>query len=159
MRIHYELTSPDGSMITGSDSTQTVDLANWDSHSSVVRLLRTRGVAPQLGQRLTMWVEGDQPVPIFPDETIDRAAEAFHQAVNPYLDAVGSVHSRGRDWVDAPIPEVVEALLIHGWVPPADWDTEAEEAAEPESVREGRRTAAGRRGVLTLCWTRGRRRG
>lgn len=160
MRVHFELTGPDGSVIaTGSDSTQSVDLAGWDNHSSVVQLLHTRAVAPRLGQKLTMWVEVDQPVPIFPDETIDRAAEAFHQALDTHLDTVGAVCSRSRDWVDAPVPEVVEALLLTGWVPPADWDSEDEEAAEPESVGEGRRAAAGRRGALTLCWSRGRRRG
>jgi hypothetical protein len=159
VRIHFELTSPDGSVIaTGSGSTQSLDLASWDNHSLVMRQLLARGAPTRLGQILTMWVEVDHPVPIFPDETIDRAAESFHQALGTHLDTVGAVCSRSRDWVDAPVPEVVEALLVHGWVPPADGDDEAEETAEPESAGEGPRAVEGRRGVLTLCWSRGRRR-
>jgi hypothetical protein len=157
MRIHFELTSPDGAVLAaGSDPTQTLDLSSWDNHSSVVRLLHARGAPTRLGQRLTMWVEADQPVPIFPDETIDRAAKAFHQAVGPYLDTVGSVRSRHRDWVDAPVTEVVEALLWDGWIPPPDGDNEDEDedASEPEPAGAD----PGRRGVLTLCWSRGRRR-
>lgn len=51
MRIHFELASADGPVIaTGSDAVRTVDLASWDNHGSVVRLLYARGVAPRLGQ-------------------------------------------------------------------------------------------------------------
>lgn len=156
MRIHFELTGSDGSVLAaGRDATQTIDLASWDNHSAVVRLLHARGLPTRMGHRLAMWVELEQPVPIFPDETIDRAAEAFHQAVGPHLDTAGAACSRSRDWVDAPVVEVVEALLLHGWVPPLE---DGGEADEPEWPGEGQRAVPGRRGVLTLCWSRGRRR-
>ena len=57
---------------------------------------------------------------MIPDETIDRAIEAFHQALDTHLDYPGATCSRPREWVDAPVAAVVEALLLSGWVGPLD---------------------------------------
>uniref|UniRef100_UPI003F49B07C hypothetical protein n=1 Tax=Pseudonocardia sp. CA-138482 TaxID=3240023 RepID=UPI003F49B07C len=123
MRIHFVITGPGGSpIVAGGEPTETDDLSAWSNHSSVVRLLRAARVAPGRGQRLTMWIEDDRPIALFPDETIDRAAEAFHDALGTHLDYAGASCSRGDDWVDAPVTAVVEALLLSGWVPPVERD-------------------------------------
>jgi hypothetical protein len=51
---------------------------------------------------------------------IDRASEAFHQALGTHMDYVGASCCRADDWVSAPVPAVVEVLLLSGWVPPQD---------------------------------------
>ncbi len=55
---------------------------------------------------------------MIPDDTIDRAVESFFRALATHLDYPSATYSRARDWVDAPVTAVVEALLLSGWVPP-----------------------------------------
>lgn len=50
------------------------------------------------------------------DEVIDRAAEAFHAAMDRHIDS--DMHGRDGDWVDGSVEAIVEALLMDGWKPP-----------------------------------------
>jgi hypothetical protein len=84
----------------------------------VVRLLRAARVPPVPGQKLVMWIEDDWAASTFPDDTLDRAVEAFHDALATHLDHAAASWSRA--WVDAPVPSMVEALLWGGWIPPSD---------------------------------------
>ena len=128
MRIHFEITAPGGAVLAaGSHATHTAEVSSWSNLGEVKRLLRAAGVAPGLGQRLAIWVERDLSGAVFPDETIDRAARAFHDALGTHLDDPAATHSPGRDWIDAPVTAVVEALLHGGWVPSTEHD-------EPDSV-------------------------
>ncbi|MGH8967136.1 MAG: hypothetical protein ACRDXB_17660, partial [Actinomycetes bacterium] len=68
---------------------------------------------------------------MIPDETIDRAVAAFYQALSTHMDYAGASCRRADDWVSAPVPAVVEALLLRGWVPPQD---EAGDADDLESA-------------------------
>lgn len=131
MRIRFVITGPDGSpAVSGAAPTDTGDLSSWRNHGSVARLLRAAQVPPVPGQKLVMWVEDDRAAPMFPAGALDRAVEAFHDALARHLDNAAASWSRARDWVDAPVPAVVEALLWGGWVPPFDpvdepaWDDE-----------------------------------
>lgn len=57
---------------------------------------------------------------MIPDETIDRAVTAFHDAIDAHIDDAPEIHSREGDWVDASAEAVAEALLLNGWTPPTD---------------------------------------
>jgi hypothetical protein len=57
---------------------------------------------------------------MIPEETLERAVDAFHQALSTHIDHAGATSSRGCDWMDVPITAVVEALLLSGWVGPQD---------------------------------------
>ncbi|MGH8964770.1 MAG: hypothetical protein ACRDXB_05505 [Actinomycetes bacterium] len=121
MRIRFVINGPDGApIVSGGEPTDSGDLSAWSNHSSVVRLLRVARVPPVPGQRLVMWVEDDRGSPAFPDDALDRAVEAFHDALATHLDDAAASWSRVRDWVDAPVTSVVEALLWGGWVPPSE---------------------------------------
>lgn len=123
MRIHFEITAPGGAVIAaGSHTTHTAEVSSWSNLGEVKRLLRAAGIAPGLGQRLAIWIERDLSGAVFPDETIDRAARSFHDALGTHLDDPAAAHSPARDWIDAPATAVVEALLHGGWVPPADYE-------------------------------------
>lgn len=123
MRIHFEITAPGGAVIAaGSHATRTAEVSSWSNLGEVKRLLRAAGITPGLGQRLAIWVERDLGRAVFPDETIDRAARAFHDALGTHLDDPAAAHSPARDWIDAPATAVAEALLHGGWIPPADHD-------------------------------------
>ncbi|MBO0808045.1 MAG: hypothetical protein J2P32_07050 [Actinobacteria bacterium] len=123
MRIHFEITAPGGAVIAaGSRATHTAEASSWSNLGEVKRLLRAAGVTPGLGQRLAIWVERDVGRAVFPDETIDRAARAFHDALGTHLDDPAAAHSPARDWIDAPATAVAEALLHGGWVPPVEHD-------------------------------------
>jgi hypothetical protein len=121
MRVHFVITGADGAaIVAGGEPTDTDDLSAWSNHNSVVRLLRAAHVPPAAGQKLVMWVEDDRAATMFPDDAVERAVAAFYDALATHLDHAAATCSRVRDWVDGPVPAVVEALLWGGWVPPSD---------------------------------------
>lgn len=135
MKVHFELTDPSGEVVVaGSEVTRSADLSGWDNHSLVVRMLRVKqGLTPQLGQRLLMWVEVD-----FPDETIQRAARSFPQAVTTHVPGVTCADGR----INAEVIDVVDALLQNGWIqPPEPDDIDGEERSDDKQRALNRRSA------------------
>jgi hypothetical protein len=64
MRLRCVVTNPDGSLVC-SDTIPTADvnLRSLANAGHVVRVLRASNVVPEIGQRLTVWIEEDPPSP------------------------------------------------------------------------------------------------
>jgi hypothetical protein len=60
MKIHFELSEPAGPVVAAGDyPTHTAFLVSLANLGHVIRLLRAGNVVPQVGQKLTIWIDAD----------------------------------------------------------------------------------------------------